>query len=213
MSLDIDHNKPRLILQDDASSGPSSVIGYYYLVDENYVEENRLDWETLPYYGDVQPIIETLKLQGFETGHSLEEPQYIDVSILDKPVNPTEVNLVWDSGTFSFDVPPQVVSGRTMVPLRALFESFGYEINWLGEINTVQVIKGDITAYLEIGTDFLDIYNYATGENSMIIMDVPAQVIDGRTLVPLRFISEFAGLEVEWYGENRTVLLKGSLTE
>ena len=82
-----------------------------------------------------------------------------------------------------FDVLPQIINDRTMVPLRAIFEALGATVNWNGETQTVTSTKGDTTISLTINNPTM----YVNGES--VTLDSPACLVDGRTLVPLRAVS------------------------
>ncbi len=98
-----------------------------------------------------------------------------------------------------FDVPPQIINDRTMVPLRAIFEAMGAEVEWNEEIQTVSAVKDDIIVAAAIGNNIM----YVNDEEK--IMDVTPVIIDDRTLVPARFVAEAFGCDVEWDGNNNVV--------
>jgi hypothetical protein len=100
-----------------------------------------------------------------------------------------------------FDQPPMVLEGRTLVPLRAIFEALGSTVVWNGDTQTVIAQKDDITISLTIGSNIL----VKNGEN--IKLDVPAQLVNGRTLVPARAVAESFGAKVDWDEKTQTVIL------
>lgn len=100
------------------------------------------------------------------------------------------------------DVPPQIIGGRTMVPLRAVAEVLGADIQWDGITQTVTATKGRTVVRLVIGQKTA----YIDGQPRPL--DVPAKVVDGRTLVPLRFVSESLGAQVEYYESTQTVAIR-----
>jgi len=91
-----------------------------------------------------------------------------------------------------FDVPPRLEEGRTLVPLRAFFEALGATVDWQEERKTVVAAKGNRSVELPVGA-FSALVN---GEE--LSLDVPAKIVEGRTLVPLRFVGEALGAEVQW---------------
>lgn len=101
-----------------------------------------------------------------------------------------------------FDVPPVIEDGRTLVPLRAIGEALGAEVGWEVQSQTVTLDMPAIKIVLRIG----DPVAYVNGES--VALDVPARIIDGRTLVPLRFVSEYFGAEVQWDGDNRVITIE-----
>ncbi len=98
-----------------------------------------------------------------------------------------------------FDQPPIIESDRTLVPLRAIFEAFGATVEWDEATKTITANKATITLSLQIGSNIL----YKNDEQ--IMLDVPAKIIGGRTLVPIRAISESFGAQVNWNGDLKMV--------
>jgi len=101
-----------------------------------------------------------------------------------------------------FDVQPQLINNRTMVPLRAIFEALGATVNWNGDTQTVTSTKDETTISLSINNPTM----YVNGET--VTLDSPACLVDGRTLVPVRAISEAFKLQVEWIDSTKTVRIK-----
>ena len=101
---------------------------------------------------------------------------------------------------FTGDQEPVIQKGRTLVPFRAVFEKMGAEVNWFEDIKLCEATYGSITVSIAIGDDKVTI-----GEGNVIETDVPAQIINGRTMVPLRVLSESIGADVSWNGETKTV--------
>lgn len=110
-----------------------------------------------------------------------------------------EISVKVDGGKVYFDQLPQIVNDRTLVPLRAIFEALGAEVGWDGATRTVTATKGETTISLAIDSDQL----YVNGEAKTI--DVPATIINDRTMVPVRAISEALSCNVEWKSDTRTV--------
>ena len=112
------------------------------------------------------------------------------------------IKVLVDDYQVSFDVPPQLIGGRTMVPLRAIFEALGAAVEWDDSTRT-------ITAYNEAY-----LVKCTIGENEMIVnnekvaIDVPPMIVNDRTLVPARFVSEAFNCDVSWDADTRTVFIK-----
>ncbi|ATP40676.1 hypothetical protein CSE16_11805 [Solibacillus sp. R5-41] len=89
--------------------------------------------------------------------------------------------------------------GSTLVPLRGIFEVLGAEVKWDQTSKTIDATKGTTKIWLKIGSK-------ATKVNGKTVnIDVPAQVVNGSTLVPLRFIGEALGAEVKWNQSSKTI--------
>ncbi len=101
----------------------------------------------------------------------------------------------------TLSIPPVIESDRTLVPMRDIFESLDAYIEWDGSTKTVTALKGDTAVKLKIGdkTAYLN--------NESIQLEVPAKIINDKTFVPLRFIGESLGAEVDWNNNTRTVTI------
>lgn len=109
-----------------------------------------------------------------------------------------------DGLTVDFDVPPTIVGGRTLVPFRLLAEALGAEVVWDEADRHVRARDpgSGRTVTLWIGkTEALVSGEYRT-------LDVPATIVGGRTLIPLRFFGEALGAKVAWDGPTRTITVK-----
>lgn len=121
-----------------------------------------------------------------------------------------DITVELDGSKIDFDVEPEIINGRTMVPLRKIFEEIGVSVKWDAETQTVSARKGSKTVTLEINSSEMKVDKGNTDSDGNIIydtvnLDAPAQIISGRTLVPTRAVSEAFGLGVEWNGDTDTV--------
>ena len=103
-----------------------------------------------------------------------------------------------------FDQMPVKVNDRVLVPLRGIFETLGAVVSWDDSTSTATAIKGDVEISLSIGN------TEAFVSGAKKTLDVPSQLINGRTMVPVRFISESLGAQVDWDGDTSTVLITQS---
>ena len=110
-----------------------------------------------------------------------------------------EISVVLDGQKIQFDVPPEIINDRTMVPLRAIFEALGATVEWDGNTHTVTSTKGDREVKMRIGIAQITI------NGSSKALDVAPCVINDRTLVPVRAISEAFDMSVKWDGSTKTV--------
>lgn len=96
----------------------------------------------------------------------------------------------------SLAAPPVLVQDRTMVPVRSFMEALGAKVYWHPP-DTVTIQWEDRTVTLRIGD------KVAKVGTASVTMDVPAQLINSTTYVPLRFVSEGLGGKVEYDGSVR----------
>lgn len=104
-----------------------------------------------------------------------------------------------------FDVPPQMINNRTMVPMRAIFEALGAEVEWDGELRHIIAETQNKHIDMFVGVDTMNVTKNGDTFAEMIKLDVPPQIIDSRTLVPIRAVSEALDCEVDWNGEKQIV--------
>jgi len=109
--------------------------------------------------------------------------------------------VILDGQQLSFDVPPTIENGRTLVPLRAIFEAMGATVTWDGETRTAIGVKDNTTVRLPIGSV------EPTINDTIHKLDVPGKIVNGRTLAPLRFIGEAFGGTVGWDGTTQTITI------
>ncbi|MGC5325952.1 stalk domain-containing protein [Brevibacillus sp. SYSU BS000544] len=96
------------------------------------------------------------------------------------------------------EVSSTVENGRTLVPMRAIFEALGAQVNWDQASKTVTATKGETVVKIVIG-------GKAYKNDQEVTLDVPAKVVDNITLVPLRFVSEALGAKVEFNQETKDI--------
>jgi len=113
----------------------------------------------------------------------------------------SDISVKLNGSQLSFDVPPTLDNGRTLVPLRAIFEAIGADVKWDGDTQTVTATKDGTVVALTIGS------KTAYKNNGPVELDVPGKIINQRTLVPLRFVGEAFGSNVVWDGNTRTITI------
>ncbi len=106
-----------------------------------------------------------------------------------------------DGKILSFDQNPIITEGRTLVPLRGIFEAMGAEVLWDEDARCVSAKKDGTEIKLTIGENVI----YKNGE--AISLDVPTQIVNSRTLVPVRAVSESLGAFVSWNDAERKVVI------
>jgi hypothetical protein len=100
----------------------------------------------------------------------------------------------------SLDAPPQIVSGRTLVPLRFIAEAMGSKVEWIASSKEIILRLGDKTIKLQVGLKEALINN-----QDKVILDVPPMIMEGRTMVPLRFVAEVLNSKVDWLPQTKEI--------
>lgn len=113
-----------------------------------------------------------------------------------------QINVTINGIKQNYDVMPVIVNDRTLVPMRGIFEALGAKVGWVDYSKTVTGTRNNKTVKLKID----DYLAYIDGEE--FILDVPATIVNGRTMVPVRFISEMLGEKVEWDADTKTVVIE-----
>lgn len=111
------------------------------------------------------------------------------------------IDIYIDGQALQMDVPAQTIEGRTLVPLRAIFEAMDATVNWDSKTQTATGIKGDTTVILPLGS----LSPTINGQTKPL--DVPTTIVSGRTLAPLRFVGEAFGGSVRWDGSTQTIYI------
>ncbi|MDI9479276.1 MAG: copper amine oxidase N-terminal domain-containing protein [Syntrophomonadaceae bacterium] len=109
------------------------------------------------------------------------------------------IKIFLDGTTLQTDVDPVLKEGRSLVPFRAIGEALMAQVEWDESARKVTLTLGDKAVQLVIG----DSTAYVNGNARTL--DVPAMLVENRTMVPLRFISESLGASVQWSGELRRI--------
>lgn len=113
----------------------------------------------------------------------------------------SEISVMVDNNAVAFDQQPVILNDRTLVPIRAVFEQAGASVSWNGDTHTATIEGKGHTVHIGVGND------YMIKDGKTISLDVPATVINDRTLIPVRAISEAMDYAVTWDGYHRTVLV------
>ena len=111
------------------------------------------------------------------------------------------ISVKYNGAKIAFDVPPQAIEGRVMVPLRAIFEYIGAEVQWDNWTKTATATKGNHVVKCTLDR------NEMLVDGEIRYMDVVPSVINERILVPVRFMTEALSCNVDWDNATKTVLI------
>ncbi len=87
---------------------------------------------------------------------------------------------------------------RTYVPVRFVSEALGASVDWDGELQTVMISQEGLDVVLVIDSDVVTVIKEGFDELETFTIDAPAALVNDRTMVPLRFVSEILGAQVDW---------------
>lgn len=128
-------------------------------------------------------------------------PAAVLAATLALPVLAQPIVAKLDGRALQFDQPPVMMGGRVMVPLRGIFESLGASVRFEAASQRILANRGSQSVELTLGS------NQAMVDGRPVTLDSPAASMGGRTMVPLRFVSEALGTEVRWQEATQTVFL------
>ena len=118
--------------------------------------------------------------------------------------NAADITIVVDGTKIDTPAPPVIVNDRTLVPLRAVSESFGFDVAWDAETEGITITDGEVLVFTWIGRD----HAFKTSSMALedcVIMETPPVIMNDYTMVPLRAVSELFGAQVNWDQASYTV--------
>ena len=177
--------------------------------DPNLAAELEAKLDT--YKDSVESILEQYEA-AIQARRELIKARYTtdEISSIQKAVNSIKAEdlavtiLGFDSvfsniASFKFDTPPIIKGGRTLVPIRAVTEGFGADVKYTESTHTVTIVKNGATISFTVGS------NEAIVNGSTVALDTRADIKNGRTYVPLRFVLEALNLDVHWDDKTKTI--------
>lgn len=106
------------------------------------------------------------------------------------------------------EAPPMIVQGRTLIPVRVLAETMGMNVYWVSAGQYIWLDRDGVRLELQIGRNYAWKFALDTPEKrEKIEMDVPPMIVNNRTLLPLRFVTENFGALVDWNGFEQKILV------
>lgn len=120
----------------------------------------------------------------------------------------SNIRIVINNQELYTEVPPLIVDGRTLVPLRAIGEAMGCEVTWVNATQTANLMNDAVIVSMQIGSKWIGKKKrVGTGEPSYSELDVPAQLINGSTYIPARAFAEALDAVVGWDSNTNTVMI------
>lgn len=158
--------------------------------------------------------IEYSSIQQSENGmiKAVSFEKNIEETLENPLIQKRDINIFVDHSWVYTDQEAIVESGRTLVPVRAISETFGYVVDYDRKTQSIILQNEEKIIYLTINSKDVVVNRFDDGKApKTIVLDVPARIINGRTFIPLRFIAETIGADVSWNQDNRTINI-GSLS-
>lgn len=115
-----------------------------------------------------------------------------------------KISIVVNGHEVHTDSDPVIVSGRTLVPIRAVAEELGYTVGWDGDTRCISMVSPNQNDNVYMFIDDNNVYRDYGGSSKI---DVAPQIINSRTYIPLRAAAEAMNCEVEWDAASRTVII------
>ena len=190
-------------------------------VDENHIiDEEQLNnkiEQIKDQYTDLIEQISAFKEEFALVRKDIEARKLIlqEIAAIKKEIGDNTIGVFLDGKDVEFDVPPIIKEGRTLVPVRAVVNALGADVNWDSEARIVTITKevvqigGDgnpTRATMTIELEIDNVIAKVNGEET--ILDAAAEINNDRTIVPLRFIAEVFGLNVDWDGDSATIIIE-----
>ncbi|MBE5041053.1 copper amine oxidase N-terminal domain-containing protein [Ructibacterium gallinarum] len=180
---------------------------YYYLVDNNgKVYSGWLSKDGIyftKFYFDTLDIV-----NGVGAFVGKYRDFYVPKSTLDQCLKQGDTYVQVNGQVLGFETPPVTESDRTLVPMRFLFEQLGAEVTWdEGTQTATAAIAAEPDTQIPVqskSVSFAIDNTTATVNGAEAVMDVPARLVNDKTMVPLRFLSENLGYLVSWNEETNT---------
>ncbi|HEY5000420.1 MAG TPA: copper amine oxidase N-terminal domain-containing protein, partial [Candidatus Cryosericum sp.] len=113
---------------------------------------------------------------------------------------------IQDGKTVLIDVSPQVVQGRTLLPIKWVAEPLGASVAWDAAERKVTVVLGTTTVELWIGKSTARVNGTTVAIDSQNAGVVPL-IVSGRTMLPVRFVAEQLGAQVDYDAVDRKVTI------
>ncbi|MCX6097337.1 MAG: stalk domain-containing protein [Caldiserica bacterium] len=150
-------------------------------------------------------------LDPITTNHIVQCSFVVVPAVLKTHVVRLTIGSMWltvDGQQTGLDAAPMIVNNRTLLPIRAIVEAFGGTIEWHVELRVVTIHLNGNEVSLQIG-NWQGYVNGAQTAIDVLDQEVVPVIIAGRTYLPLRFVAENLGLQVEWDSVTRTVTAQG----
>lgn len=196
------------------SSGAMSNYWEYYTLGTNSAKaylSNFIEydgWEGEKYYRGYGNLNNKWRVSKAEKDRVVKSYSFVknikwysidDAASLHQAIRSFSIPVMINGSELACDQPAVSRNGRTLVPLRAIFEALGTKVEWNGATQTITAVKGSTTVQMRLNSKTM------SKNGQSIALDVPPQAIAGRTMVPVRAIADAFDYNVYWDSANRVV--------
>lgn len=200
-----------------ASAGSGGTISPSGTVSVNYGDSKTFKISPNSGYKIKDVIVDGVSVGAVSTYTFANITQDHTISaIFEKRITETVIILKVGSKKFTvngevrtLDSPPIIKNDRTLVPIRAIVEAFGGKVDWIPESALVNISLGLNNIKLQIGNSTA-VVNGNVMQIDPLNSSVVPEIINGRTMLPLRFVAESLGCTVDWDGTTKTITIKYS---
>lgn len=126
-----------------------------------------------------------------------------------KALATNEIKLILDGQDITASAQPVIQNNRTLVPIRFVAEQLGAQVKWNGDDWTVKIEKDGSLVLLKINSHLV---SYQNNEKTYSLCDVPPTIINEKTYVPLRLVSNALGVEIQWDQANKIINMDSDKT-
>ena len=139
------------------------------------------------------------------TAYAADEVVVETVPVTEEAPAQKDIDVVVNGEALKMDVAPVIVNDRTMVPMRAIFEALGANVNWIATDRLIVATENDTIIIMQIDNERMIVDKAGSEEKKSITLDAVPFILNDRTLVPARAVSEALEATVEWDADTRTV--------
>ncbi len=146
----------------------------------------------------------TYKFSNITSDHTIEAVFEIKQTVIQLTIGNSVFTV--NGETRTLDSPPVIKNGRTLLPIRAVVEALGGIVGWSSSDKKATVSLGKNTIELWIGKPQAKVNGTTKWIDDANHKVVP-EIINGRTMIPLRFVAENLGATVDWNQDTKTVTI------
>ena len=125
--------------------------------------------------------------------------------LLQIPVSAVTVEL--DGQNIEFEAEPLNDEGTVLIPLRAAFEAMDADVEWMGEERVIIITKSSSIIAMKIDSKVMIVNDISTQESKTVELKKSPKIVEGRTYVPLRAVSDALDYDVDWDGDKKHITI------